>query len=361
MSSRVRMICGAVILAVLFWRLGSGPFLDGLGRLSAGPVLTAVGIGLVTTVCCAWRWSLVARGLGLTVPLPWAVTAYYRSQFLNSTLPGGVVGDVHRGVAHGRDSGDLGLGLRAVGWERSAGQLVQLVLTVAVLVVLPSPVRSAVPVIFVVAATLVLLSTVVIVAFKGGRGRAGRAVRGALSDVRRGLLPRRVWPGVVAASVLMVLGHAATFVLAARTAGSTAPVPALVPLALLALMAMSLPTSIGGWGPREGVAAWAFSAAGLGAGLGVSTAVIYGVLALAATLPGAVVLAVMGIRRRATAAPGRSPAPRGPGDPGPGDSGPGDADPPAGRGGAGWLSVRTPCHRLRPYLDRELALLDGSR
>ena len=302
------MIGGAAILAVLVWRLGSGPFLEGLGRLTAGAVLTAMGIGLLTTVCCAWRWTLVARGLGLTVPMPRAVTAYYRSQFLNSTLPGGVIGDVHRGVAHGRDSGDVGLGLRAVAWERSAGQFVQVILTVAVLLVLPSPVRSAVPVVAVVAGVVLLLAIVVAAAVKGRVNRAGRFVCGAVSDLRRGLLPRLVWPGVLAASVLMVIGHTATFVLAARTAGSTATPTQMVPLALLALMAMGVPTSIGGWGPREGVAAWAFAAAGLGAGLGVSTAVLYGVLALTATLPGAVVLAVTGVRRRPAAAPGRRPA-----------------------------------------------------
>ena len=63
----------------------------------------------------------------------------------------------------------------------------------------------------------------------------------------------------------------------------------LVPLAFISIMAMALP-NIGGWGPREGVTAWAFSAAGLGAGLGAATAVAYGILVLAASLPGGLVL-----------------------------------------------------------------------
>ena len=37
----------------------------------------------------------------------------------------GVLGDVHRGVQHGRGVGDVGRALRAVVWERSAGQVVQ--------------------------------------------------------------------------------------------------------------------------------------------------------------------------------------------------------------------------------------------
>jgi hypothetical protein len=61
-------------------------------------------------------------------------------------------------------------------------------------------------------------------------------------------------------------------------------------LALLILLAMGIPANIGGWGPREGVAAWAFGAAGLGAAEGLATAVAYGVLVLVANLPGALVL-----------------------------------------------------------------------
>ena len=105
------------------------------------------------------------------------------------------------------------------------------------------------------------------------------------------------------ASVVVVAGHTATFLVAARTAGSAASVAELVPLALLVLLAMSVPLNVGGWGPREGAAAWAFGAAGLTMTQGVSTAVVYGVLALAASLPGAVVL-LAGWARRAMGARG---------------------------------------------------------
>ena len=51
------------------------------------------------------------------------------------------------------------------------------------------------------------------------------------------------------------------------------------------LLAAALP-NVGGWGPREGVTAWAFAAAGLGASLGVATAVVYGVMVFVATPAG---------------------------------------------------------------------------
>ena len=89
---------------------------------------------------------------------------------------------------------------------------------------------------------------------------------------------------------MVVAGHAVTFLIAARTAGATASLSRMLPLALLVMLAMVLP-NVAGWGPREGVTAWAFAAAGLGAGHGVTTAVVYGVMALVASLPGVLVLA----------------------------------------------------------------------
>jgi glycosyltransferase 2 family protein len=65
----------------------------------------------------------------------------------------------------------------------------------------------------------------------------------------------------------------------------------MLPIALIVLWAGVLP-SVGGWGPREGVTAWVFGAAGLGAGRGVATAVVYGVMVLVACLPGAAVIIV---------------------------------------------------------------------
>jgi uncharacterized membrane protein YbhN (UPF0104 family) len=114
-------------------------------------------------------------------------------------------------------------------------------------------------------------------------------------DIRDGLLARRAWLGIALASVLSVAGHAAIFLLAVRTAGGTAPLSHMLPIAMIVLWAGVLP-SIGGWGPREGITAWVFGAAGLGASQGVATAVVYGVMILVACLPGAAVLVVAWFR-----------------------------------------------------------------
>ena len=305
----VPLAVAAATLAVLVWQLGTGPFLDGLRTVDGWALAAASGLAVLTTLCCAWRWRIVARGLGVDLPLGTAVAAYYRSLFLNVTLPGGVVGDVHRGWSHGRDTSDVGRGLRAVAWERSAGQVVQVVLTVAVLLVLPSPVRAVVP--FVALALIAAAAGVALAARVRpavGRSRWARLRSAAARDLRDALLARRAWPAIALASALVVAGHAATFLIAARSAGATAPPSQMLPLALLVMQAAALP-NVGGWGPREGVTAWAFAAAGLGASLGVATAVVYGVMVFVASLPGAVVLVAAWVYRTRSGAVARAAVP----------------------------------------------------
>ncbi|WP_181776459.1 lysylphosphatidylglycerol synthase transmembrane domain-containing protein [Amycolatopsis pittospori] len=292
-------ILGALaILAVLVRQLGTQAFVDGLREVDAAGVAAALGIGLATTVFSAWRWCLVARRLSLDLTLPGAVAEYYRALFLNSVLPAGVLGDVDRAVQHGRESGNVPRGVRAVVLERTAGQIVLIGASVAVVIGIPSVVPPPIDKVVMIAGLVVVVLTLAAVVtgmtagkrwiHSGSKWRRGFAI--TLADLRMGLLTKETWPGVSLLSVATLAGHLALFVVAARAAGVTAPVGELLPLMILALLAMGLPLNIGGWGPREGVCALLFGAAGLGSAQGVTVAVVYGVLALVAGLPGAGVL-----------------------------------------------------------------------
>jgi uncharacterized membrane protein YbhN (UPF0104 family) len=304
-----RLLGGALVIAALVWRLGTGPFLAGLRGLRPGTLLAAVAIGAATTVCAAWRWRVVAAALGIGLPLPGATAAYYRSQFLNSVLPCGVLGDVHRGLRHGLDAGDLGRGMRAVVWERVAGQLVQAAVAVAVLLTVASPVHAAMPAVVVAAA---LAAGILLVTGRGlvrsGPARPVRALRAAAAEARGALLQPATLPPVLLASLLVVGGHLGLFLLATRAAGVPGDALQVLPLALVVLLAAAIPLNVGGWGPREGAAAWVFAAAGQGAGAGAAVATAFGVLTLASVLPGAgVLLAGRRSPRRPAARPAGSP------------------------------------------------------
>jgi uncharacterized membrane protein YbhN (UPF0104 family) len=314
--SLLRLAAGVTVLWLLWRQVGAAPFEDGLRAVTWQAVVAATTLTALTTVCSAWRWRVVARALGADIGLPGAVCAYYRSLFLNSVLPGGVLGDVHRAVTHGRRAGDVGRGLRAVGWERLWGQAIQAVVTVVVLLTLPSPVRPVLPYVLAGAAGVAGCAVLVVRrAARRGRPRLARAARAVSADLRSGLLAPDVWPQLTLASMLVVAGHTATFVIAARAAGCTAPLGELVALLMVVQTAVVIPLSIGGWGLREGAAAWAFAAAGLGAAAGVTIATLYAVLMLAAVAPGAgLLLGDVVRRRRDQGRPGESsrpdPAPR---------------------------------------------------
>jgi hypothetical protein len=287
------------VLWFLMRQVGAAPFGDGLRAVTWQAVVAASMLTALTSVFSAWRWRVVARALGVDIGLSSALCAYYRSLFLNSVLPGGVLGDVHRAVTHGRRAGDVVLGLRAVAWERLWGQIIQILITAVMVLALPSPVRPAVA--YVLAGVAGVAGCAALVARRAarrGRTRMASAARAVSADLRRGLLARRVWPQLTLASVLVVAGHTVTFVMAARVAGCTAPPGELVALLMVVQAAAVIPLNIGGWGMREGAAAWAFAAAGLGAAAGVTIATLYAVLMLVAVAPGAGLLLGDAVRRR---------------------------------------------------------------
>ena len=292
--------------------------------------------------------KIVAGGLGVDLSLPAAVAAYYRALFLNLTLPGGIVGDVHRGISHGRDAGDVSRALRAVAWERFAGQVV---------LCAPGPGRSP----------RAAVACAIVHAVGGGRDRGVpvrvRCTRGsaatprdgrvraslimttAAGDVRDGLLARRAWLPIALASALFIIAHALLFLIAARTAEVAAPASRMLPLALLVMLVMVVP-SVAGWGPREGVTAWASAWPGSARSRGSRRRRLRGAGAVA-SLPGAVVL----LADVAPAAPprGRATSPTAAGSP-----------PPAGTCGGRGAVRSPPLHAVAVrHVDRRL--LDGAR
>jgi uncharacterized membrane protein YbhN (UPF0104 family) len=297
----LRLAAAVTVLWFLVRQVGAAPFKDGLQAVTWPAVVAAITLTALTTVCSAWRWRVVARALGVGIGLPAAICAYYRSLFLNSVLIGGVVGDVHRAVTHGRRAGDVPRGLRAVAWERLTGQVIQAVVTAVVLLIVPSPVRPVLPYVLAgLAGVAGAAGCVALVVRRVARGRSRltRAAQAVSDDLRHRLLAPEVWPQLVLSSLLVVAGHTATFVIAARVAGSTAPLGELLALLMVVQVAVVIPLSIGGWGLREGAAAWAFGAAGLGAATGVTIAILYAVLMLAAVSPGAGLLLRDAVRRR---------------------------------------------------------------
>jgi uncharacterized membrane protein YbhN (UPF0104 family) len=291
----VRLVGGVLVLALLVWRFGTGPFADGWHETTWASVAAAVLLTAVATLANAWRWRVVSASLGIPLATNESVAAYYRSQFLNSVLPGGVLGDAHRGTRHGRETGDLGGGLRAMVWDRVTGQAVQIGLVLLALAVLPTPLQRYSPAVLAVGA----------VVFGAGwlLGRRG-ALFAFLGRDLRILLRPAVSGRLVLASCVSTAAHVAVFVVALTSVGADVGATLVLPLALTVLVGGAIPLNVAGWGPREGVTAAVFGLAGLSSADGLTVSVVFGVLSAVATVPGLLVLlADVVVRRRQAPAP----------------------------------------------------------
>jgi len=295
----LRLGGGVIVVASTIAVVGTGPLARGVLAVSPTVILAAVTFTAVATLAATWRWRVVSAALGL--PFTWAagVAAYYRSQFLNSVLPGGVIGDVHRAYRQGRGAGTPIGAARTVATERIAGQVVQGVVTVVVLSVLGLT-EPFIGFAWIAAAAFLVAVLATAVAAATERGR--RFVRREWSLLRVTFGSARASASIVAASVVVVAAHSATFVVACLAVGVTASPRELVTLAVIALAAAALPLSIGGWGPREAASASAFALVGLGAGVGLAASTAFGVLTLISVAPGLVVVIVEWAAARAVAA-----------------------------------------------------------
>jgi glycosyltransferase 2 family protein len=290
-----RVALTGAVLAVI-WQVAGGPAaLDRLGEADLRWIAAAFVALNLQTVASAFRWRLTAAQLGQSIAPGRAVREYYLAQLLNNTLPGGVAGDAGRALRARHEAGLVRAG-QAVMIERLAGQIalctVGLAAALAMAALNPgdgSWRRWPFP----FAVALATCAALAFPAFHILRRRVPgmAAASAAFADaVRRGLLPRGVWPVQVALSLATVACNLAAFASCAHAIGTTLPLVAVLTVVPLVLLAMLVPVTVGGWGTREAVAAALWPLLGSSAAAGIAASATFGLTTLAASLPGLVVL-----------------------------------------------------------------------
>ncbi|MFW2389352.1 MAG: lysylphosphatidylglycerol synthase transmembrane domain-containing protein [Polyangiales bacterium] len=141
---RITVTIAAV--AYLASRVEPRDVLNAFQRLSAGAALTSIAVVMMGLLCGMIRWRLLLRAYG-AIDLPsWPRVAhlYFVGHFYNTYAPGGVGGDVIRGVAGRKAFGDLDLasatsGVAVVFIERVIGVSALLVLATGAYLIQPIP------------------------------------------------------------------------------------------------------------------------------------------------------------------------------------------------------------------------------
>ena len=283
------------VLGMLLWWLDPAAIVAEISDFSPVWVVAALAVTFVQVLLSAWRWRFTAHRLGLSLPWPRALGDYYLAIFVNQVLPGGVAGDALRAHRHARETGSTGPAWRAVVIERTSGQLVVVLGTVVVFGLVPvwREVWSAAwpggASAWLVALLAVLLLAAVLAAIVRRWPAHWHVLR---EDINVALLAPNAWPRQLMASTAIVFSYVLVFALAGRAIGAGIDFTLLLAVALPILLAMLMPLSVAGWGFREAAAASVWLALGLPAEQGVAVAMAYGLVNLAAALPGALVLTV---------------------------------------------------------------------
>jgi uncharacterized membrane protein YbhN (UPF0104 family) len=284
-----------VALLVLLWQFADGADATQV-LLTANPLWLLAALLALTlhTVLAAARWRLTAAALGVSLSRWHALREYYLAQLVNQTVPGGVVGDAGRAV---RSRGQAGLSVAALAVivERFAGQVAVLVTMVVAIAVttlnaggLQWPAWMLGLAATITAGSLVGLG--LLLAATRLPGRVGPRITGLARTAAVALVGRRVWLPQLALSVGTTASILAAFAFCALAVGLSLPLGAILTLVPLILLTMLVPITIGGWGLREGAAAALLPLAGATVGASLAASVAFGLVGLAAVLPGAAVV-----------------------------------------------------------------------
>lgn len=293
-SILVNFAIGAVLLALVLSAVDASVVSSAFARADwrfAGAALLLVQAQILLS---ALRWRFTAGRLGNPLPLRSALAWYYEASLLNLVLPAGVLGDGFRAY-RARAAGGIGGALRAVVFERLSGQAAFFLLALSGLWLWPALLRSRVPETIQSAALLafgVLAAACALAVAAAIRRRLSESLARLRRELRAVFLARGAWLVQSALSLTIALSYVAVFALSAAALGKPLPAAAWVTVVPLVLLTMLVPVSVGGWGVREAASAALWPVIGQSAAQGVAVALLYGLIVLAGSLPGAVSMVV---------------------------------------------------------------------
>ena len=267
-----------------------------ISKVDAAEALAVVGLLFFLTAVQAWRWTIVARSLGIHFGLrgAWAITLI--GSFFNQVLPSSVGGDAARVYRLRRAGLRIGAALNSVLVDRFVALVGTLVIVVVGTPLLFSWIDETgmrLAVVAVAAAGIGGLSLLTLIARFPlvRRLEQRRVVRGLAQlsrDTRRVLRPRVLAPTLLISLVIHTGVSLAVWALAVATDVGLAFVEAafLVPLVILFSM---IPITIAGWGVREGAMVVALGTVGVESDAALAVSLLFGVSSAIASLPGGVV------------------------------------------------------------------------
>lgn len=239
------------------------------------------------------RWQLILRSLTFALPLRRLWRHCWIAQCFSQALPSAIGADVIRVWLIHRDGVTVRAGFVSAVLDRVLG-LCGLVVVVIVAMLLPSGVSAdphARVVLWLLAAAAALgiigaLFFASLPAERFSRWRATRLAYELAAAVRGVCADRRTALAVCCAALLVHLLSLVAIWLLARALRLDVSIVVLSTTVPVALLAASVPVSIGGWGVREGVLVELLATQGVALEPALALSVLFGLSLVLASLPG---------------------------------------------------------------------------
>jgi uncharacterized protein (TIRG00374 family) len=297
----VQVAVSAAIIAYLVWQIDLGKTIDLIRSSNGWYLLAAYAIFLGTTVGMAWRWKALLASKGIHEPIGWLTKLYFMGYAAGQMLPTAIGGDAVRITAHARRRPDRkGEAAAAVLMERVLGAAGTLVLVAIGLVFAIGRYDNIALVVwlevFFVAGTLVLFALLFsrrANAWLQARGSTRRVAR-ALQSVWQALHDYRLQPrALVTVLVITVVIQAIRIVaiwLCGEAVGVDVSLLVYVVMGPLLFLIMLIPFTINGLGVREAFFIAFLGRFGVSADAAFATGFLFYAIAIASSLPGALII-----------------------------------------------------------------------
>lgn len=288
----ILQIVFALGILVWLWQIvGGQQVLLLLAQSEPGWLIAAFLVLTFQTLLSALRWRLTAKDLGIVLSIKTAFSEYYLAQLVNQALPGGIIGDAGRAL-RSRIPAGLVTSSHAVVFERLFGQVALFVLMAVALSMtfwIPNAVIWPDWISLTIAGLAVAVLFVVLTlgaVMRSSTGAIARGINSLFLGARKVFLsPSSTWSQIFL-SLGTAICNVSGFVFAAWAVGSSLGFIVALVLVPMILLVMLLPLTVSGWGLREGAAVALFPLVGLAAAEGLAASVAFGLVSLAASLPG---------------------------------------------------------------------------
>ncbi|HEX6978349.1 MAG TPA: lysylphosphatidylglycerol synthase transmembrane domain-containing protein [Alphaproteobacteria bacterium] len=296
------------LVGLLAYRVDLEPVAERLGRIDVVLITAATAAMLSQLLLAGWRWSLVIRTLDAELRCRAIVRLTLIGQFFNQTLPSAIGGDAVRAWLATHEGLPLGKAVNGVLIDRVIALLVLITIIGATLPLLADRVPD--PAFYGAAAGIVVATAAGLLVFFAvsdratavlARWRATAPLARLAADLRRSLSdPVRTVP-IVMLSVAVHLGVITVGWLIARALSIDVTLIDCIVLIPPVVLLTTLPISIAGWGVREGAMVVGFGFLGVAAPEALAMSVVFGLVQIAAGLPGGAIWLFQG---RPVVAPG---------------------------------------------------------